>query len=154
MSDFPKLVNVDVPSGGHGPVIAPQLGFGIIGHGVPIMHYGVRFLLSSSSIQKFGLEVTRFDRVEDKFDHSKAFYSAGIMLEQRLFGWFNMSMGSVGYFNYGPDGEHAAGFMTNLGWEPDNKIPFFPFVTYRSEWIWLKELKPEMINSLSIGYRF
>ena len=154
MSDFPKLVNVDVPSSGHGPVIAPQFGFGIIGHGDPIMHYGVRFLLASSNIQKFGLEVSRFDRPEDNFENTKAFYSVGIMLEQRLFNWFNMSMGSVGYFNFGPKGEHAAGFATNLGWEPNNKIPFFPFVTYRSEWIWLDELKPEMINSLSIGYRF
>jgi hypothetical protein len=153
MADFPNIVEVELPSPGPGLVIRPQSGFGFIGT-KPILHYGTRILLSSSNTRKYGLELARFDKLEDKFDHAGAFYSIGIVLEQRLFRWFNMSMGTVGYLNFGAGGNHAIGFTSNLGWEPDNTIPFLPFVTYRNDTILYNGIDLEMINSISIGYNF
>ena len=78
-------------------------------------------------------------------------FAIGIVLEQRLFEWFNMSIGTVGYFNYGVDRSNVIGLTSNLGWEPNNhNIPFKPFVTYRSDTIFADNI--ETINSISIGF--
>ena len=70
--------------------------------------------------KKYGLEVTQFDSDDNEFT------SIGIVLEQRLFKWFNMSIGTIGYFDYGVDSENLIGLTSNLGWEPENHIPFKP----------------------------
>ncbi|MCL0047233.1 hypothetical protein M1M98_03105 [Thermodesulfovibrionales bacterium] len=77
-------------------------------------------------------------------------FAIGIVLEQRLFEWFNMSIGTVGYFNYGVDHSNVIGLTSNLGWEPNNHIPFKPIVTYRSDTIFADNI--ETINSISIGF--
>lgn len=123
-------------------VFRPHSGYGVIA-GKGASHYGCRILLSTNDIQKYGLEITAFD------SKGKKFTSAGIVLEQRLFGWFNMSIGTIGYFNYS---SNVAGLTTNLGWEPDNHIPFKPFVTYRNDVIFSNSI--EESHSLSIGFTF
>ena len=107
-----------------------------------ISHYGARLLLTAGSTKRYGVEFTKF----------RKFFSAGIILEQRLFGWFNMSIGTVGYFNYVSNNENVIGIASNLGWEPDNHISFKPFVTYRSDIIFGKPIKS--IDSISIGFDF
>jgi hypothetical protein len=102
-------------------------------------------LLPATDKRRYGLELTQF---VDENDES--FSSIGIVLEQRLFKWFNMSIGTIGYFDYGVDSDNVIGLTTNLGWEPDNHIPFKPFITYRNDMIFGDET--DTIHSLSIGF--
>ncbi len=46
-----------------------------------------------------------------------------------------MSIGTIRYFDYGVESENIIGLSSNIGWEPDNNIPF---ITY----------------SISIGFNF
>jgi penicillin V acylase-like amidase (Ntn superfamily) len=108
-------------------------------------HYGLRVLLNSSNTQAYGLEFTKFQTKDDNFS------ALGIVLEQRLWGWFSMSIGTVGYFDY--QDENAVGLVSNLGWEPDNHIPFKPFITYRGDVIFGKA-KTETLHSISAGFKF
>jgi len=123
-------------------IVRPHFGSGYI-EGKSTSHYGIRILFpADDGVKRYGIEITSFDE----------FFTAGIILEQRLFGWFNMSIGTVGYFNYGEDPDNVVGLTSNLGWEPDNHIPFKPFVTYRSDVIFVDPVK--VINSISIGFNF
>ena len=123
----------------------PHFGYGSL-DGKAISHYGGRILLGAGEYRKYGLEITKFKNSTNNFT------SIGIVLEQRLFGWFNMSIGTVGYFDYGKSDENIIGLTTNLGWEPDNHIPFKPFITYRNDVIFDGNTK--VIHSISIGFDF
>ncbi len=72
-----------------------------------------------------------------------------IVLEQRLFHWFNMSIGTIGYFDYGIDSDNLIGLTTGLGWEPDNNIAFKAFITYRNDVVF--DQNTDTIHSISIG---
>jgi predicted choloylglycine hydrolase len=125
-------------------IIRPQFGYGSL-NGESIYHYGVRIMLPAGDIRRWGLEVTKFDGDDD-------FTALGIILEQRLFEWFNMSIGTVGYFDYGNDSDNVVGLTTSLGWEPDNHIPFKPFITYRSDVIFGSNT--DVVHSISAGFSF
>ena len=123
----------------------PETGFGLIGN-AGIYHAGFRLLLNSGNNQRYGLDVTYFKSKDDEF------VSVGIVLEQILFGWFNSSIGTIGYFDYGKDNDKLFGITSNLGWEPDNHIPIKPFVTWRNDIIFGSKI--ENVNSISIGFDF
>jgi len=116
------------------------------GYSSSASHYGGRILLAADNVHSYGLEFTQFNY------SSNSFSSLGIVLEQKLFGWFNSSIGTVGYFNYGQNNNNLIGLTSNLGWEPDNSIPFKPFITYRQDIIFDK--KTEVIHSISFGFTF
>ena len=126
-------------------MLRPEAGYGLIGKET-IFHAGVRLLLKSGENQRYGLDVTYFQSKDDKF------VSVGIVLEQVLFGWLNSSIGTIGYIDYGTHDETLFGIISNLGWEPDNHIPFHPFITWRNDIIFGKTIKN--VNSLSIGFDF
>jgi len=71
---------------------------------------------------------------------------------QRLWNWFNMSIGTVGYFGYGADSINPVGLMTNLGWEPSHYEKFKPFVTYRNDVIFSEDM--DVSYSVSVGATF
>ena len=121
--------------------LRPQFGLG----SRYLIHNGIRVLLAVNSIQKYGLEVTNFQNKNENFT------AIGIMLEQRLYSWFNMSMGTIGYIGYNK--ENTFGFSSNLGWEPDNNIPFLPFVTFRNDVIFATN-KIDSLYFISIGFGF
>ncbi len=124
--------------------VRPQFGYGVL-EGKSIAHYGVRLLLPASEVRKFGVEINRFDDGDNQ-----QFTTAGLVLEQRLFGWFNMSIGTIGYFDYGKDSENTVGLTTNLGWEPDYHTPVYPFITYRFDLIFSDHT--DQIHSISAGF--
>lgn len=126
-------------------LIRPTGGYGFIGDQL-FFHAGARILLQTGENQRYGLDVTYFDRKGDKF------FSVGIVLEQILWGWFNSSIGTIGYFHYGKDNESVFGITSNLGWEPDNHIPIHPFITWRNDIIFGKNI--ENVNSISAGFDF
>ncbi len=123
--------------------IRPHFGYGSNSS----KHYGLRILLSSNEKQAYGLELTKLKTNDDEF------IAVGIILEQRLWEWFNMSIGTIGYMNYGLDDQNIFGMVSNLGWEPNNSIPFKPFITFRNDIIFAKE-KTKSIHSISFGFKF
>jgi hypothetical protein len=123
--------------------VRPHVGYGTGQN----KHVGFRLLMHSSDTQSYGLEITRFQNNHDGFT------AAGIVLEQKMWGWFHMSVGTIGYFKYGAHDENAIGLVSNLGWEPDNNMALKPFVTYRNDTIFAKG-KTDIIHSLSAGVTF
>lgn len=108
-------------------------------------HAGGRVLLSANQVQNYGIEVTHLDSKD------RNFLVVGVILEQKLWRWFLMSIGTVGYVKTGhttgTDGS-PFGIVSNLGWEPSWPI-VRPFVTYRAEWIFSGSVL--MGNSVSVG---
>lgn len=116
------------------------------GYGDNNQHIGARILSNSNNHQAYGLEFTKIKTNHEEFE------GVGIVLEQRLWDWFNMSIGTIGYFNYGLDDENTIGLVSNLGWEPHNTIPFKPFITWRNDIVFAKDTKN--MSSISFGFRF
>ena len=141
---LPDIVNAESSL-----VIRPQVGYGYIDSSASqkrgnLNHFGIRLLLSTGGNKRYGLEATEFNP-----ENGVGFYSLGIVLEQRLWNWFNMSIGTVGYFDYVENLGNPVGLMTNLGWEPDSYHTFKPFITYRNDLIFGKNV--DVVHSLSIG---
>ncbi len=131
-------------------IIRPQAGYGYLDSSAfnnrgGIYHAGARILLNAGETRLYGLEVSRFD-----LDNGDNFISLGIVLEQKLWDWFNMSIGTVGYFGYGVDSKNPIGLMTNLGWEPRSNNAFKPFITYRNDIIFSD--KTDIAHSISAGF--
>jgi intein/homing endonuclease len=120
-------------------------GKGIYGFGY---HIGGRFLLEANSNQKYGVEITYITAVASK---NRDYVAIGIILEQRKFNWFNMSIGTIGYINL-QENTNPFGIVTNLGWELKTIGGLKPFITYRAEWIFDEVLLG--INSISVGITF
>ena len=144
---LPNMANAGSPL-----VVRPQIGYGYIDTSYSsnqgsVQHFGLRMLLSAGEIKKYGLEATQF-----QLKHGKRFSSIGIVIEQRLWGWFHMSIGTVGYFNYDMTTKNPVGLMSNLGWEPVAYKGFKPFVTYRNDLIFAEPRA--VVQSLSIGFSF
>ena len=121
----------------------PHFGLGTDG----ASHYGGRFLLNAGATSKYGLEFSKFKTDDDEFT------SVGIILEQRLWNWFNMSIGTIGYLDYGQSNEKLFGLTESLGWEPDYYKPFKPFITYRNDNIFTQESR-DSFHSISMGIGF
>jgi hypothetical protein len=84
-------------------------------------------LLNANDRQKYGLELSRVNTSQGDY------LAVGIVLEQRKFGWFNMSIGSIGYFGQGGGVLNVPGLVSNLGWEPVTPDAINPFVTLRND---------------------
>ena len=104
--------------------IRPQAGIGNF-DGETSHHAGFRLLLNASENKTYGLELTRM------FTSEVEYIVAGIIIEQKKFGWFNTSIGTVAYFGQGRGTLNQPGLVANLGWEPDTASTIKPFVTIR-----------------------
>jgi len=132
-----------------GIVFRPQAGFGYLKtpgtkYSGSVFHVGGRLLLSADGSRKYGLEVTYF-QLENKDNHT----CIGIILENKNWKWFNMSIGTVGFFQYGATSDNPVGLTTNLGWEPEQFKQIKPFITYRTDIIFHD--RTVITQSLSLG---
>jgi hypothetical protein len=107
-------------------------------------HAGLRLLLNANAEKKYGFELTRISSSRNDY------IAAGIVLEQKKAGWFNMSIGTVSYFGQGDTQMNQPGLVANLGWEPDTSGAFKPFVTLRNDVIFVAG-KTQFGNALSAG---
>ncbi len=127
------------------------LGYGsTLGGGGPAgiaLHAGGRVLLAANPMQVYGVEAT-YLRVRASDGTHEERLAVGILLEQRLWDWFNMSIGTIGYLGLASAPGNPFGIVTNLGWEP-RWGPVSPFVTYRSDWIFADPTVS--VSSLSAG---
>jgi len=111
-----------------------------------ITHAGGRVLLSANGTQSYGLEASYIDVHES--NGNRQFVAVGVVLEQRRWECFNMSIGTIGYVGLGQNHGNPFGLVTNLGWEP-HWGRWSPFVTYRGDWIFRSPILEA--DSLSAG---
>lgn len=137
-------VNDSIQSDRYKLLVRPNFNIGFLESNL-FASYGMRALLPAGKNQAFGLEFSTFQSLSSQ----KQFYTAGIILERKVIDWFNMSIGTIGYFNFDLDRRNYIGLVTNLGWEPITKGRYSPFITWRSDFIFTKKI--QLLNSLNIG---
>ncbi len=127
------------------------IGFADLGRGESGTSFlaGARLLQGANDYKKAGLEATYIEMHISRNSKEVRYMAAGIVLEQKLRHWFNMSIGTIGYFGLSDGAANTPGIVTNLGWEPDRTGKFKPFVTYRVDAIFTSPVR--QISSLSIG---
>ncbi|RLA06150.1 MAG: hypothetical protein DRQ51_10220 [Gammaproteobacteria bacterium] len=109
---------------------------------------GARLLLSVGGVQSYGIAVNRFKLTSDDLTEDEEFNSFGIYLEQVIAGWFNMGIGTVGYF--GLYEQNPVGLSTSLGWQ-DKNGRFL--IAFRNDVI-ATEKNLTNINSIMAGIKF
>jgi len=112
---------------------------------------GGRILLATNEFQKYGIEVSSLDG--HRFNGSREegrYLCTGIVLEQRLFNWFHMGIGTVGYIAQGRSKSSPFGLTTTLGWEPD-LASWHPLIAYRSDLIIDRSKKLYLMESIVFG---
>jgi hypothetical protein len=117
------------------------------------LHGGIRLLLSANENQRYGIECSYMHTNVFTNDQAMTFISTGFVLEQRLFDWFVMAIGTIGYISLESGGGFPFGIITNLGWEPKLKGKIAPFITYRAEFLFLNNNFIQ-VSSLSAGVTF
>lgn len=132
-----------------GFVARPHAGLGYLStpgtnEGSSVSHVGGRLLLSADGSRKFGLEATYF-HLNTEDNH----VCLGIILENKNWQWFNMSIGTVGFFHFRATSDNPVGLTTNLGWEPERFKQIKPFITYRMDIIFHSQTA--ITQSLSVG---
>jgi len=121
-------------------ILRPHWGYGYR-DGIEVSHQGIRLLIPMDISKRYGFEFTKLGSL----------LSFGIVLERRFNELFNTSIGVLDYFDSQESKSNSLGFVLNLGWEPDNHIPFKPFLTYRLDIIF-RDIR--LINSVSTGFSF
>lgn len=115
-------------------------------------HVGVRYLLSANAKQSYGVEVSYLDLYAlDDGGPDVRYTAIGIVIEQTLWDWFLMSVGTVGYIGIGDNDDNPFGVRTNLGWVSNNASKVNPFIVYRTDLIF--DDPSVSMNSLSAGIK-
>lgn len=102
-------------------------------------YYGLRLLLPLKGDLKTGIE---YASIMDK-------NLIGFSFERRYNEWLHLSFG-IGLYSFSQ--ERKAGINFSIGWEPENTIPFKPYLVLRSEILMENSLKP--FYSIISGFNF
>jgi hypothetical protein len=113
--------------------------------------YGLKILLMANEFQRYGVKVDHFNILADE---KYSYLSAGLFIEQVLFKYFNMGIGTVGYINTIQWGENPFGLYTHLGFEYYFAKWFGVMAAYQSEFIFRKSFTMNSAFLLEIGFRF
>jgi hypothetical protein len=110
--------------------------------------YGLKILLMSNDFQRYGVKI---DHLNILADETYSYLSTGIFIEQIVFKYFNMGIGTVGYIN---TAENPFGLYTHLGFEYNFTKWFSIVAAYQSEFIFRKSFTMNTAFLLEIGFRF
>ena len=109
--------------------------------------YGGKVILMANSSQRYGVLV----------DHlvlsGESYLTVGIFLEQLVFKYFNMGIGTVGYIGL-KDDENPFGLYTHLGFECPFAARFYFLAAYQSDMIFGSPLVTNNAVMLGIGVVF
>ncbi|MDD5056472.1 MAG: hypothetical protein PHQ60_01280 [Sideroxydans sp.] len=130
-----------------GVLIRPHAGFGSM-DGNSYQHAGMRLLFDASSEKKYGLELTRVNTKQGDY------LAAGIVLEKKVNGWFNLSIGTIGYLGVNSTTANVPGLVANLGWEPETNGAFKPFVTLRNDILFGDKTRAGTALSAGVAMKF
>jgi len=110
--------------------------------------YGGKIILMSNLYQRYGIIINHLT-----FKYDKSYLSVGIYLEQVLFSYFNMGIGTVGYIGLS-DNQNPFGLYTHLGFEYPFGNRFHVIAAYRSDMIFSQNLTTNNAFMLSFGIHF
>jgi hypothetical protein len=112
--------------------------------------YGLKILLMSNDFQRYGIKTDHYNILaEDKYSYS----STGLFIEQVVFKYFNMGIGTVGYINTVQWGENPFGLYTHLGFKYNFKKWFGIAAAYQSDFIFRKPFTMYNGFLLEIGFK-
>lgn len=107
--------------------------------------YGMKILLSANEFQRYGIKI---DHLNLKGDNALSYLGTGIFIEQILFKYFNMGIGTVGYISL--QGENNPfGIYSHLGFEYSFGKHLNILAAYQSEFIFRKNFT--MNNAFTLG---
>ncbi len=129
-----------------GLMVRPQAGIGVL-DGKQYEHVGMRLMSNVTDVRRYGLELSYLN------SSGNDYVAAGIVLEQRLYGWLNMSIGTIGYFGQGSGSSNYPGIVANIGWEPESFGSFRPFIALRNDVLFTSD-KTLNGSSISAGMAF
>jgi len=113
--------------------------------------YGLKVILMANEFQRYGIKI---DYLNIMADEKMSYLSTGLFIEQVLFKYFNMGIGTVGYINMIQRGENSFGLYTHLGFEYNFKKWFGIMAAYQSDFIFRKSFTMNNAFLLEIGFRF
>jgi len=113
--------------------------------------YGLKILLMSNDFQRYGIKV---DHLNILADEKHSYLSTGLFIEQVVFKYFNMGIGTVGYINTVQWGENPFGVYSHLGFEYNFTKWFSMVAAYQSDFIFRKSFTTNNAFLLEIGVRF
>jgi hypothetical protein len=113
--------------------------------------YGLKILLMANEFQRYGVKI---DHLNILADDKHSYLSTGIFIEQAVFKYFNMGIGTVGYINTIQWGENPFGLYTHLGFEYNFKKVFSIVAAYQSEFVFRNSFTMNNALLLEIGLRF
>jgi hypothetical protein len=113
--------------------------------------YGLKILLMANDFQRYGVKI---DHLNIKAEDTHSYLSTGLFIEQIVFKYFNMGIGTVGYINTVQWGENPFGLYTHLGFEYNFNECFSVVAAYQSEFIFRKSFTMNNAFLLEIGFKF
>ena len=113
--------------------------------------YGLKILLMANKFQRYGIKI---DHLNILADEKHSYLSTGLFIEQVLFKYFNMGIGTVGYINTVQWGENPFGLYTHLGFEYNFNRRVGIVAAYQSEFIFRKSFTMNNAFLLEIALRF
>ncbi|MCC8154171.1 MAG: outer membrane beta-barrel protein [Tannerellaceae bacterium] len=115
--------------------------------------YGVKVGLGVNDKQRFGIMFDRLILAENT-DNRTMYYTTGIFLEQVLWKYFNMGIGTVGYINQTEKGKNTFGIYSHLGFEYPFAKRWHFLASYQSNFIFEKKMISNSGLSLGVGMKF
>ena len=110
--------------------------------------YGGKIILMANNFQRYGILINHL-----VFNNDKSYLSVGIYLEQVLFNYFNMGIGTVGYIGLS-DKQNPFGLYTHLGFEYPFAERFHVLASYRCDMIFSQPFTTNNAFMLGIGIHF
>jgi len=112
--------------------------------------YGLKILFMANKFQRYGVKI---DRLSILTDEKKHYLSTGLFLEQVLFNYFNMGIGTIGYINTLRRGENPFGVYSHLGFEYNLNNRFSALAAYQSEFIFRKSFTSNNALLVEAGFK-
>jgi hypothetical protein len=113
--------------------------------------YGLKVLLMANEFQRYGVKI---DHLNILADDKMSYLCAGLFIEQVVFKYFNMGIGTVGYINTVQWGENPFGLYTHLGFEYNFNKWFSIVASYQSDFIFRKSFTTNNAFLLEVGFSF
>ena len=110
------------------------------------LNYGLKLLLPANEFQRFGILVNHLI-VPDK--HQVSYLCTGLMLEQVIFKYFNMGIGTIGFINIDQKGENPFGIYSHLGFEYKFAKNIHFIASYQCDFIFREHFT--MFNAFQLG---
>ncbi len=145
------LCNFSSPASAGSIIVRPIVAYGAEKNSdSPATLAGVRVMLAVNKSKSYGIEISRL--LLPTKGEEREVTTFGIILEQKLWGWFSMGIGTIGYFGAEPNSGNPVGITSHLGWEPTSDNMLVPFAAFRTDYIWGHETTN--ISSLMVGLSF